>query len=119
MRKLVFLLSLVSFCLFLNKPHLLAKECSRGEIFYRGFCEVCHGAGGLGDGISAPAMMPVPPDFTSNEFEGLFEKERVFAAVLNGKAGTQMEGFKDRLTREDVGDVLDYLFPFQKRMLEK
>lgn len=95
-----------------NPADLTAKEVGRGEVIYRGFCIVCHGPEGRGDGISSPALLPAPPDFSSQEFKESFEKDRAWEAVLNGKPETQMEGFKEKLSPEDVEAVIEYILSF-------
>lgn len=102
------------FVLFISMPFsAFAIGQTRGEVIYQGYCVVCHGATGKGDGVSAPALIPGPPDFTSQEFKSSFDKDRVWEAVLGGSPGTQMEGFEDILSSDDVGMVIEHIMSFK------
>ncbi len=87
----------------------IAGGATRGQAIYQGYCAVCHGLGGRGDGVSASVLIPGPPDFTSLEFKSSYSKDRVWDVVSNGKAESQMEGFRDKLPSEDIGAVIEYI----------
>jgi mono/diheme cytochrome c family protein len=105
MKKVLAGLILVGFCLAALG---YAKEITRGEIIYRGYCNVCHGPEGRGDGISSHALIPSPPDFQSHEFKGRADKQRMFDVVMNGNPETQMPAFKDLIAIEDAAAVVEY-----------
>ncbi len=85
------------------------KDASRGKVIYEVYCLVCHGAEGKGDGPSAPAMIPPPPDFTSPAIKEQMTKDRTFTSITDGVEGTQMEGWKERLSSEDIQEVNEYI----------
>lgn len=72
-----------------------------GAETYAVSCKPCHGAEGEGQGIF-PALNP-------NEFiQGNLNAELV-KFVLEGRVGTAMAGFKDRLTEDEIANVVSFL----------
>lgn len=86
-----------------------AQKDTRGEVLYRGYCVSCHGDEGRGDGITSPALLPPPPDFTSKEFKASVDKDEIWASILYGNEGTQMEGFADKVSSEDVEPIIEFI----------
>jgi len=86
---------------------------SRGELVYNGFCVVCHGATGKGDGYSSNALLPPPPDFSSKEYWVKVDPESLRRIIAEGEPDRQMQGFTDELSSEDIDAVLGYLFSFR------
>ena len=80
-----------------------------GKVIYQTYCSVCHGPAGAGDGTSAHALIPGPPDFTSPDVQQSLTDEQMLYSILEGDPGTQMEGWKDRLTIDDVYAVIAYI----------
>ena len=81
----------------------------RGKTIYEAHCIPCHGRGGRGDGPSAYAMVPRPPDFTDPAVKDVLTKTRIIDAVTKGKRGTQMEGSKNKLSAQDIQEVMEYI----------
>lgn len=88
---------------------LFAQDESRGKVLYEAHCIACHGLSGKGDGLSAEALIPEPRDFTNPEVKASLTKEGVTNAIMNGKPGTQMEGWKNRLSPQDIQSLMEFI----------
>lgn len=97
-------------CLLFSFGLLFAQDENRGRVIFEAHCIVCHGLQGKGDGLSSEALIPKPRDFTDPEVKASLTKDSVMNAILNGKPGTQMEGWKSKLTLQDAHSVMEYLF---------
>ncbi|MDH3973938.1 MAG: cytochrome c [Deltaproteobacteria bacterium] len=84
-------------------------EKSRGEIIYSVHCAVCHGIQGKGDGPSSAVLIPKPQDFTEPEVKSILTKDRMMKSIMDGKPGSQMEGWKEKLSNEDIEAVVEYI----------
>ena len=89
---------------------LLAQDDSKGRVIFQAYCIVCHGPQGKGDGPSSEALIPKPRDFTDPQVQATWKKDEVIKVILNGIPGTQMEGWKSKLTPQDAHSVMEYLF---------
>lgn len=81
----------------------------RGKIIYDAHCVPCHGTEGRGDGPSAYALVPRPPDFTDSAVKDLLTKAFITDVITNGKPRTQMEGWKNKLSTQDIQEVMEYI----------
>jgi mono/diheme cytochrome c family protein len=54
-------------------------------------------------------LIPPPLDFTSPESASLLTRERMLKAVLDGRPGTAMTGWRTRLREEQALAVVDYI----------
>lgn len=86
-----------------------SQDLSRGRIIYEAHCFACHGPGGKGDGPSVHALIPKPPDFTDPAIKASLTKEKLAEVIANGKTGTQMIGWKDKLSPEEIQAVVEYV----------
>ena len=88
-----------------------ADVIRRGQALYRSNCAKCHGAEGKGDGPDSDYAA----DLTDNLRIELNTEGVLFYKVWNGHAielRTQvddMPAFKDKLTRQDVWAIVEYL----------
>jgi mono/diheme cytochrome c family protein len=98
-----------------------------GAYTFRTYCASCHGAGGKGDGPLAEELRFRPPDLTllSRRNGGQYPAETVQRIIdgrspLAGHGGPDMPiwgdafrnadtGYDDRLVREKIRSVVDYL----------
>lgn len=100
-------------CLLLAcSANAFAEEMSRGEVLYRAYCVICHGPEGKGDGLSAEALIPSPPDFSDPAFDSSFDRDALRAVILKGKEATQMEGFEGKIPPELANLVVEYILSF-------
>lgn len=101
--------ALVAIILLLFTSSVFAQDSERGKILYEAYCVACHGFKGKGDGLSAPVLIPKPKDFSELDSKGLLTKEKVFGAIANGTPKTQMEGWKQKFSSEDIAAIAEYI----------
>lgn len=84
------------------KPEVLSKTAlmEKGEAVYKASCAVCHKADGSG----------MPPAFPSMKGSRIVNGDPALhiALVLNGKAGTAMQGFASQLNDNELAAVITY-----------
>lgn len=85
------------------------STASRGEIVYRSHCSTCHGEDGSGTSWAATSLRPPPRDFTAPATRRDLTRERMLAAVREGRPGTAMMSFASRLNAADIEAVVDYV----------
>lgn len=90
---------------FIN-PHDVVSS-HPGKKLYAENCAVCHGDHGNGGRWTA-GMNVKPRDFTSERGRTL-SRETMLDALNNGRPGTAMASFKDQLSAQQMGDVVDYI----------
>lgn len=92
-----------SFMIVAQDPRL-----QRGKTVYAQNCIVCHGE--RGQGSTHPVGGPVPPrDLASPQSRAELSRERMVASVTNGRPGTAMAAFSNRLPSQDIEAVVDYV----------
>ena len=84
-----------------------AASLGRGRQLYDAHCAMCHGATGIGNGPSAPSLLPPPADLTLHARWHADEQLHWF--IAHGVPGTSMLGFADRLGATDRWDVVRHL----------
>ncbi len=88
---------------------------SAGEIIYRLHCLRCHGKAGDGRGPDSSALIVPPKDFHSPESTAKSEVD-LRAIVIWGLVFSPMHGWWDRLSSEEIREVIGYirqLAPYQ------
>jgi mono/diheme cytochrome c family protein len=89
-----------------------------GEIIYRLHCLRCHGKAGDGRGPDSSALIVPPTDFHSPESTAKSELD-LRAIVIWGLVFSPMHGWWDRLSSEEIREVIGYirqLAPYQPRI---
>ncbi len=76
---------------------------------YQEYCSVCHGDAGDGRSRARQGLTPSPQDFTASEVIQSLTRERMIDAVLNGRPGTAMAGWRTRLSTAQAEAVVDYI----------
>lgn len=75
-------------------------DVARGETIYQKECSTCHGANG--EGVTAPALGNQSAlAHNSDEF--------IRYAIQNGRDGSNMVGFKEKLSADDINSVTAFL----------
>ena len=75
-------------------------DIAHGEKLYQANCTECHGVNG--EGVDAPALFnPSALAHNTDEF--------IRYAIQNGRDGTRMEGFADRLSASDIDSLTAFL----------
>jgi cytochrome c oxidase cbb3-type subunit 2/cytochrome c oxidase cbb3-type subunit I/II len=87
-------------------PQGLAGNIQRGKRLYAQNCVACHGARGDGDGPRAALLGGKPRALGS----GPFNRPGLYAAIADGKAGTDMPAWKTVLERQQLADLTEYLW---------
>lgn len=93
-------------------------ETKRGKAIYEERCVVCHGPQGKGDGPEAPFLSPRPASLVSAGTSAKSDRE-LLDIIAKGKPRTAMPGWKDKLTDQELEDVLAYirsLIQFQRSL---
>jgi mono/diheme cytochrome c family protein len=86
----------------------LDPKLQRGRTVYAQNCAVCHGE--RGQGSTHPVGGPVlPRDLSSPQSRAELSRERMLHSVTNGRPGTAMAAFADRLSPPDIEAVVDYV----------
>ncbi|QSX30515.1 cytochrome c [Shewanella cyperi] len=83
-----------------------SQQNANGAILWRNNCAQCHGADGRGVAAMREAGHFI--DFTSIAAEVSMDRPRMLIAVRDGKPGTAMMGFRDKLSYEEIIAVVDY-----------
>lgn len=91
-------------------PNGLQGDPKRGGAFYNTNCATCHGARGDGAGPRAYFINPKPRNFVSDESRGRYNRVAIYAAVSEGRLGTEMPAWNKVATPQQMADVSEYLF---------
>ena len=82
------------------KPETVAGDVQLGQEIYSRECSECHGAkgeGGTGTALGNPAMLSMTTDTFLRH------------AIVNGRQGTEMPAFADKLTAAEIDGVTAFL----------
>lgn len=82
------------------------QQTANGATLWRNNCATCHGANGRGVAAMREAGNFI--DFTSIAAEVSIDRPKMLIAVRDGKPGTAMMGFRDKLSYEEIIAVVDY-----------
>jgi len=91
-------------------PLGLKGDMVAGRAFFMNNCFTCHGVTGEGNGPRADFNIPRPRNFTSEESRRMFNRERLFKSISNGKVGTVMPAWSRVLTPQQIADVAEFVF---------
>jgi mono/diheme cytochrome c family protein len=87
----------------------VATDGSKGRQIYARVCSVCHGDRGTGSMWASANLRPAPRDFSSPQAKVELSRDRMIAAVAAGRPGTAMNGYGNRLNKEEMEAVVDYI----------
>lgn len=87
----------------------VATDGSKGRQIYARVCSVCHGDRGTGSMWASANLRPAPRDFSSPQAKAELSRDRMIAAVAAGRPGTAMNGYGNRLNKEEMEAVVDYI----------
>lgn len=88
----------------------LSGNVQRGEKMYMATCATCHGAKGDGKGPRAYFIRPKPRNFIDPAFRAGYNRPALYAAVANGRLGTEMPAWSKVLTDQEMTDVSEFVF---------
>ena len=76
---------------------------------YSNTCSVCHGDRGQGALHAQQGMIPAPKNFTDPVFIRTMTRERIIAAIHNGKPGTAMIAWQSVFSDDEIAELADYI----------
>lgn len=91
-------------------PNGLKGDFKRGGVFYLANCATCHGARGDGAGPRAYFINPKPRNFVAEASRSSFNRLALYAAVSEGRLGTEMPAWSKVSTPQQMADVAEYVF---------
>jgi cbb3-type cytochrome c oxidase subunit III len=80
-----------------------------GAAIFKTNCVMCHGA----DGKGFPALKS--PDFTDPKWQASKKDEEIREVIKNGKKGTAMVAFGDKLKDEEISALIAYVRSLKKK----
>jgi mono/diheme cytochrome c family protein len=83
----------------------------RGRQIYQANCASCHGVSGRGDGPAGFLLHPPPADLRVHMAAGHTDAQ-LFDWITHGVSGTGMPAFGQKLSREDIWNVINYIRTF-------
>lgn len=91
-------------------PNGLQGDTRRGGAFYLANCATCHGARGDGAGPRAYFINPKPRNFIEDTSRARLNRIVLYAAISEGKVGTEMPAWSRVATPQQLADVSEYVF---------
>lgn len=91
-------------------PRKLAGDPAKGKAFYESNCATCHGTKGDGQGPRAYFINPKPRNLTDEAARRTFNRPALYAAISEGKLGTEMPAWKQVLSEQEIANVAEHVF---------
>jgi mono/diheme cytochrome c family protein len=91
-------------------PNGLKGDLKRGGAFYMANCATCHGARGDGAGPRAYFINPKPRNFLDQASRARFNRVALYAAVSEGRLGSEMPAWNKVSTPQQIADVAEFVF---------
>jgi mono/diheme cytochrome c family protein len=91
-------------------PNGLKGDSKRGGAFYMANCATCHGARGDGQGPRAYFINPKPRNFIDEASRARLNRLVLYAAVSEGRLGSEMPAWNKVATPQQMADVAEYVF---------
>lgn len=86
-----------------------ATPMPTGQKIYEENCRVCHGDRGNGATWTNTVLDPPPRNFTAPQSRRILTRKRMLASVTYGRRNTAMMSFSNRLSKDEIGAVVDYI----------
>jgi len=86
-----------------------AVPADNGEAVFNNNCAMCHGV----DGKGFAALKT--PDFTSPKWQASMTDKQMRVVIKNGKKGTAMAAFGDKLSEDQTTAVIAYIRSLKKK----
>ena len=87
------------------------ESVATGMRLYQENCQLCHGAGGLGDGPGGVGLEPPPADLVVHV--PLHPDHALFEFIRDGVPGTAMAPLGDKLSDDEMWHVINYIQTLQ------
>ncbi len=91
-------------------PNGLKGDARRGAAFYNANCAACHGTRGDGAGPRAYFINPKPRNFIEAASRQRFNRTVLYAAISEGRNGSEMPAWRQVATPQQIADVSEYVF---------
>ena len=91
-------------------PNGLKGDARRGAAFYNANCSACHGTRGDGAGPRAYFINPKPRNFIEPASRERFNRTVLYAAISEGRNGSEMPAWRQVATPQQIADVTEYVF---------
>lgn len=85
-------------------------DAAKGRTFYMANCATCHGEKGDGQGPRAYFIRPKPRNLIEDAARAQFNRPALFAAIANGRLGTEMPAWNKVLTDQEIANVGEFVF---------
>ena len=99
-----------------NPIPMTPEVLKEGETIYKDKCIKCHGTNGNGRGSATKGMDVKPRDYTDKSLMEKIPDGQLFWIIVNGSDPdtTEMEGYKKKLTEEQVWKLVHYIRSFAR-----
>lgn len=94
-----------------NPVEATDSSTEAGAALFSANCAICHGVEGRGDGPSAEALDPPPPDLHADHVQVLTDGE-LFWVITHGVEDTGMPPWEDVLAEEERWHVVNFIRSF-------
>ena len=89
-------------------PASTLDELASGRDLYTKYCSRCHKDDGTGGPVEIEGKKLKPDNLTSDKIAA-FSDDKIAGYIKDGVPDEGMPAFKDRLTDEQIGDVIAYV----------
>ncbi len=96
------------FSLFTSATSAQEGHLDQGKSLYEFYCYQCHAYSGNANTVAAAYLNPKPRDFTRTNRRHV-TREKMLAAVRQGKPGTAMMSFARVMNSDEMAAVVDYI----------
>lgn len=109
-KEIIILLIIIVFSITYRTAY--SQDATMGRTAYETHCSMCHGIDGKGGSSNFPVHSLNLPDFSNPEYKTFFVDERAKEVIMNGKPGTDMRGWKEVLSPEEINGIIEYIKAF-------
>ncbi|HMS83887.1 MAG TPA: cytochrome c [Nitrospira sp.] len=88
-----------------------SENTKRGERVFQQHCVGCHGTTGDGLGADIKELIVPPANFLAPKIRARTDRE-LYLAIKQGVLFSPMHGWADRLSEQEIRDVLNYIRTF-------
>lgn len=95
-----------------NPIKMTSASVATGQSLFAQNCVPCHGQNGFGDGPLAATLNPPPADFHARHLDDHTDLQ-LFLWIQNGIPGTAMPSFKNKLTNDEIWNLINFVRSFR------
>lgn len=97
---------------FTAEQALNTSLLATGKQLYGANCASCHGSTGRGDGPQGVGLAPAPSNLVEHMIPGKHTDAQTYLTISNGRRGTAMLGWGERLSEDEIWQLVAYLRAF-------